>query len=211
MKTTLTLAAVAASILAIGGITLAEDDATEDRQRQRKSGFMLDRVAKTLDLDESQQAAFVTFTEKVRAQFPGRSELRSAESTEERSAAREAWQAEREARDQKMEEILINPEFNVEAFKALRAEGGTLRDDQRAERESRVEEFRAGGEERSDVILAAYAEFHRTLNDQQRQKLVWLSEQRGGSILTGLGGPSAGHPGKGGPDRRGGGGRTFLR
>jgi hypothetical protein len=211
MKLKLIMVTVAASLVAIGGIAIAQDDDAGDKQRHHKSGFMLDRAAKTLDLDESQQAAFLTFTEVVRAQFPDRPGRHSVETTEDRQAAREAWQAEKQAREDRLEEILLNPEFDVEAFKKLKGEGADGREEQLTERKAKQEEFRAGADERMDTILAAYAEFHRTLNDEQRQKLVWLSEQRGGGFLSGFGSPSMGGHGKGGPGHSGRGDRRFIR
>jgi hypothetical protein len=209
MKLKLTIAA--ASLVAIGGLAIAQDDEAGEKQRHHKPGFMVDRAAKTLDLDESQRAAFVTFSEVVRAQFPDRPGRHSTESTEDRQAARETWQAEKQAREDGLEEILLNPEFDVEAFKKLKAEGNDGREEQLAERKARQDEFRAGSEERMDAILAAYAVFHRTLNDEQRQKLVWLSEQRGGGLLSGFGNPSIGGHGKGGPGHSGRGDRRFIR
>jgi hypothetical protein len=207
----LTLATAVATIITIGGIAIAQDADTEDRARHRRPDFMVDRVAKMLELDETQQAAFGTFTDVVSAQFPKMSKLRSGENTEERKAAREAWHQERDAREARLEEILMNPEFDTEAFKALKEEAGALRKDQVAEREARMAEFKAGEAERTDAILAAYTEFHRTLTEEQRQKLVWLSEQRGGGVFAGIGIPSDGRRAKGGLWSRGGGFRAFMR
>ena len=47
----LTLATAVATIMTIGGIVIAQDADTEDRARHRRPDFMVDRVAKMLELD----------------------------------------------------------------------------------------------------------------------------------------------------------------